>query len=95
MDGSLVLKGHVDDQGTVFVDEKAPLPPCQVRVVVEPVAASSPEREAVETPADNQTRQAKLRNWVEQIRAVKCQPPPDDGLGAKDYKRILYGPKDG
>ena len=95
MNTPVILKGHIDDHGTVVVDEKAPLPPCQVEVIVQPLEAPLHSAPSADTPAARQSRREKVHAFVERIRALPCPPPPADGLSAKDYKQVLYGPRNG
>lgn len=85
-----MLKGHVDEQGTLVLDEPAPLMPGPVLVTVQPV-----EMPLVAEDGYTDEELAEFLDRIDAIAAIPAPAPPDDGLSAKDYKHILYGPQNG
>ena len=84
-----IVKGHIDAAGTIVLDEPAPVPPGAVLVTIQAID------ERQETPEGyNSAERAELADRIAAIAALDGPPPPDDGMTARDYKRILYGTED-
>ena len=90
MKTAYVVKGHIDSEGTIVLDEPAPLPPGPVLVTIQKIEDQQPS-----TSGYNDTERAELADRLAAVAALTGPPPPDDGLTSKDYKTILYGTTDG
>ncbi len=90
MQTALVIKAHVNDDGTIVLDEPAPLRPGPVLLTILPV-----EREELAGAPYTAEQHAEVMAQIAAIAALDDPMPPDDGLSAKDYKQILYGPTNG
>jgi hypothetical protein len=85
MQTAYIVKGHIDAAGTIVLDEPAPVPPGAVLVTIQAID------ERQETPADyNGAERAERADRIAAIAAIAGPPPPDDGLTASEYKRMLY-----
>jgi hypothetical protein len=84
-----VVKGHIDAAGTIVLDEPAPVPPGAVLVTIQTIE----ERHEASTGYSTAER-TELDERIAAIAALADPPPPNDGLTAKDAKRILYGAED-
>ena len=87
MQTALVIKAHVNDDGTIVLDEPAPLRPGPVLLTVLPVG-----REELASAPYTDEEYAELWRRIDAIAALPGPPPPEDGLTAKDAETILYGP---
>jgi len=90
MKTACILKAHVESDGTVKVDERAPLPPgpAKVTVRVGQMRESHKTPKFVRAHMDNKRWETIFRK----IDAVKCPPPPEDGLSIDE---LLYGAQNG
>ena len=88
MKTACLLKGRVTETGGLRLRKKVPLSPGPVEVIIQKSPSVS------ESPARKNSRQnkRKLRRYIEEIRAIKAPPPPNDGLSVDG---VLYGPKNG
>jgi len=84
MKTAYILKAHVETDGTVKVDEKAPLPPGPIDVLVQPRSSDKTLRTAAGG------RRKKWLKVLREIDAIKCPPVPDDG---KSIDELVYGYK--
>lgn len=85
MQTAYVLRGHLDAEGVIVLDEPAPLPPGPVLITVLP--DEHVPSGAGYTPEEH----AELWNEIDAIGALEGPLPPQDGLSAKDADTILYG----
>lgn len=90
MQTAYVVRGHIDAEGTIVLDEPAALTPGPVILTILPVR----DRElSVEIHSNQQ--QADLWSRVDTIAALPGPLPPEDGLTARDADVILYGAHNG
>lgn len=84
-----VIKGHIDDAGTIVLDEPAPLPAGRVLVTIQQIDAPTDSADGY-----SEAERAQLDACIAAIAALEGPPPPADGLTAKDYKAVLYDATD-
>ncbi len=90
MKTAYVIKGYISSEGTIMLDEPAPLVAGPVLVTIMPV-------EDFSNGASGYTQEEhdELLREIAAIAALPEERPAGNGFMAKDYKAILYGPDNG
>ncbi|MBA3946023.1 MAG: hypothetical protein H0X37_15835 [Herpetosiphonaceae bacterium] len=90
MQTAYVIKGHINDVGTLVLDEPTPLTRGPVIVTVLPVV----DHEFVQNEYTEEEH-ASLWQRLDAIAALPDPAAPNDGLSARDAETILYGSQNG
>ena len=90
MQTAYVVKGYINAQGTLVLEESVFVEPGPVLVSIIPTSTHTAQPE----PANNDDW-VLFWNQVEDIIALPSQLVPADGWSAKDSKNLLYGSANG